>query len=1060
MNISRPFIIRPVFTTLFMITIVVFGVLSYQNLPVASIPQIEFPTIQVTTNYPGASPDQVARLVSSPLERQFMLMQGIQLVSSSNTYEQSLIVLMFHLDVDINVAAQQTEQAIQKAMAELPKDLPQDPTYQQFNPSDTPIVYTVISSPTVSPWTFYEYGYSFLGQQLGTVEGIANIQIYGYPYAVRVQADPEALAAKNISLQEVSDAISAGNPEKPTGKFYGSRTSIVTNTLGQLLEAKDYDDLIIKYVDGSPVKLKDVAVVSDSLQNDKQQFMWATKEYPDGIPCIILALYRQLGHNTVTVCNGVESLLSRLTPQIPKGIIVDVPFDISNWIIEAVKDVEMTLAVAFLLVVLVVYFYLGRFRSSMIPLITLPITITGTFLFMSFFGYSLDIMSMSALTLAIGFLVDDAIVVLENIVRWGQSEKLSPFQAALFGSKQIILVIISISLCLASVFLPMLFMEGSTGQIFHEFAGVIIIAVLISGFVSLSLTPMLCSRFIAAYNKKDLTWMERFSERLNGRLLKVYEPLLSWSLKNKFLVLGSAFCSILLTLFLALTMPTEFLPDNDLGIIQGFAQGTDGTSPEKMTEYLNEMRKLAYTSSAVKTVGTIGSNPTDSQSLFFINLVDRNQRKDIWSVMKELQEKFHTLYNFRIFLKAYPLINLQIGSSESGKANNQYLLQSFDSNSLYSSTEELLGKMQASPHLKNVSSDFQPNAPVLNVDLLRDEASSYGTLTAQDIESAFMYAYGETYISKINVPQDMYYVILEVQNRFLTDPSLLDTLYLSNHNASKNSQVAMESITNATLGTTSETVNHVNALTSVTISFDQADNTPLSVAIAEVESFAKETLPSTVMGQVVGNSAEFQKAMKQFAGLIFLAIFIIYIILGILYENFLHPLTALSAVPVALLGGMLSLIICGQILSIYAIVGLLMLLGIVLKNGILIIDFSLEIMEKEHIPAHEATYKACLLRFRPIVMTTIAAMMGALPIALGIGGTVANGRSPLGIAVVGGLIFAQAVTLFLTPVVFVYIHHLNAYLIKKFNIQEEKELLPIEGAHKPRKPRSPRKKTD
>lgn len=1039
MNLSKPFIIRPVFTTLVMVSLVVFGILSFKTLPVASIPAMEYPTILVTTNYPGASPELMATLISAPLERQFMLMQGIQFAASTNTYETSQIVLTFHLDVDINIAAQETEQAIQMALAQLPKNLPQNPTYTKFNPSDTPILYLVAYSPSVSPWTLYDYGYSFLGQQLGTVEGISEIQTYGFPYAVRVQVNPQALAAMNVSLEEVSKAIDSGNPQQPTGKFYNKISSIGINTNGQLPQAKDYENVIVKYQDGSPVYLKDVAIITDNLQNNKQQFFWSTKDYPEGVPLVFLSLYRQLGYNTVEACTKVEALIDRLAPQIPGGIMIDIPFTLSKWILEAVADVEFTLIVAFLLVVLVVYVYLGRARNSIIPLISLPITILSTFIIMRLFDYSLDIMSLSALTLSIGFLIDDAIVVLENIVRFAETEKLTPFQAAIKGSKQIVMVVVAISLCLSVVFVPMLFLQGAVGQIFHEFAAVIIIAVLFSGFISLSLTPMLSSRFLAHYDDGNLTKMEKFSAWLNDLMISTYKPMLSFAIKHKFMVLMLSSLSIIFSIILFAVMPQEFLPPDDLGAIQAFVSAKEGTSPEKMREYMKKLQLIAIQNPAVRTSAAISGNPTDAQSLFFMNLLDRSERKDIWSVMKELDKAFAAVDDVVVIQKSFPLINLQIGGAESGKAQNQFLLQSFDQKTLYDTAEKLLEALSTSSSLKNVGSDFRPNSPTLNIDLLRPQSHSFGNITASQIESALMYAYGETYISKINVPQNMYYVILEVEDKFLSGPGSTSSLYLANNNKTPNDQVAIDSVITKKMSTSPEMINHVNALTSVTISFDPAEGVALSDAIAVVQKIANDTVPETVVHQLVGNTASFQQTIKQFLKLVILSIFVIYIILGILYENFLSPITALSAIPVALLGGLLTLLVCGEIISIYALIGLIMLLGIVMKNGILIIDFALEIMEEKKVSATEAAFEACVLRFRPILMTTIAAMMGALPIALGIGGTIAEGRAPLGIAVVGGLIFAQAVTLFLTPVVFIYIQQLHTHFTTHYHLFKPKE---------------------
>lgn len=1032
MNISLPFIKRPVLTVLVMVTLIVFGVISYNRLPVASIPSISYPTIQVTVSYPGASADEMARLISSPLERQFMLMEGIKLVSSSNTYESTSIILMFHLDVDINVGAQETEEAIQKAMAELPSDLPQNPLYTKMNPSDTPILYLVLHSPTVPSWELYEYGFNFLGQQIGTVEGVANIQMYGYPYAVRVQIDPQACAAKSVSLEEVASAIKNENPIKPTGKFYGPNKSIPTLVDGQLMRAKEYNALIIKYQDGSPVRLSDIGHAYDSLQNDKQVFSWLTKEYPEGEGAAVLAIYRSAGYNTVQVCQNINALIKRLSSQIPEAISLDIPFTLETWILQAVDDVKFTLFTAFVLVVLVIYLYLGKIKNSLIPLITLPITLTGTFIFMYIAGYSIDVLSLSALTLAIGFLIDDAIVVLENIVRYVQKEGYSPHEGAILGSKQIILTVVSISLCLAAVFIPMLFMGGAIGQLFHEFAAVMLIAILFSAFISLSLTPMLCSRFVPAYGKEKESKMEHFSITLNNKMSNVYLIALRFALKHKLWIVIASAISIVFSILLLLVMPREFLPPDDLGIVQAFAITPEGTSPEKMNKYMRQITDVCMRNPYVKTMAKLQSTPTDNQSLFFFNLVDADKRPDIWTCMAMLNKEIaQEVIGVNFNMKAYPLINLQIGDAQSGKANYQYTLQSFSDESLYNAATELIAKLQEMPELVNVNSNFQPNAPMLHVKLRRDEARSYNDLTATDIENAFTYAYGETYISKINASQDMYYVILEASPPFDRDPSVLGTLYTGKN------QVAVQSVIDSEIVTKPETVNHINALPSVTIVFDNAPGVPLSKAIAAVEKLAGEILPDDVMGGIAGNTEEFRKSSNEFILLVFIAIFVIYIILGILYENFLHPFTALSVIPVALLGGLLSLLIFGETLSIYALIGLIMLFGIVMKNGILIIDFALEEMEKNHLSEEEAVYKASETRFRPIIMTTLAAMMGSVPIALGIGGTVAEGRAPLGVAVVGGLLFSQAVTLFVVPCVFCYITRLHHLILKRYPLFKE-----------------------
>jgi HAE1 family hydrophobic/amphiphilic exporter-1 len=1027
MNISKPFIDKPVFTTLLMVTLITFGIISYKCLPVAAIPQVEYPVIEVTASYPGASPTDIANLVAAPLEREFIIMQGIEVVSSQNYYGSCSIILQFHEGVDINVAAQETDQAIQKALAQLPKDIPQNPTYSKVNPSDTPIMYLAVHSDIANPWDVYEYAYSYLGQQLGTVNGIAEINTYGFPYAVRCHVNPEKLAAKDISFSELTAAIDNANVQQPTGKMYGPNTSMVIKTEGQLAKASDYQDLIVKFEGGAPVRLKDVATIEDGLQNDKSSFRWYTKETPEGESLCFLALFRQLGFNTVEACTGVEALLESAGSQMPKNLTLTVPFSLKNWILEALDDVKMTLYIAFALVVLVIYLYLGKIRNSIIPLLSLPITILTTFIFMLMFGYSIDIISLSAITISIGFLVDDAIIVMENIVRFAQSDNLNPYEATLKGSKQIVMVIVAMSLCLCAVFIPMLFLQGVVGQIFHELSAVIIIAVICSGFISLSLTPMLCSRFLADYRDVKKTRMERISEKINNIVEKKYERSLTFLLKHKIFVLSFAVLSMVASGALFVVVPKDYLPENDLGVIMGFAQMPEGTSPEAFKEEMKSATKVALESPYIKYFTTVESFPTDNQGMLFYTLTDPKERPDIWEIMKGVKAENHMqCIGAQTTLKSMPLINLQVGNSTAGKANYQYIFRSFDQAAVNKAAEDVMNKMRASPLFADVSTDYQPNAPIVKVDLLRNQSHSYGNVNAANIENSLMYAYGETYVSKINVPENMYYVVMDMEKNYNTSAQNFSSLYLANDPSGK--MISLNSVLDDSLEVGSELSTRINALPAVTVSFNPGAGAALSTVISEMEKITTETLPSNVSKSAAGNTAAFNQAMTQFILLITLSIFVVYIILGILYENFLHPITAISNIPVALLGGILSLILTGNTISIYALIGLLMLLGIVMKNGILIIDFTLELMETEKLSAYDAVFKACTLRFRPIVMTTIAAMMGAVPIAAGIGGTVAKSRAPLGIAIVGGLIFAQIITLYVTPVVFLYVHRLNAYL--------------------------------
>jgi hydrophobic/amphiphilic exporter-1 (mainly G- bacteria), HAE1 family len=1035
MNISKPFIRRPVMTTLVMVPLIIFGIFAYLFLPVATIPYIPSATIEVTASYPSASPSDMARLVAGPLERQFMLMEGIQFVASSNDYEQTTIILQFHDGINIEVAAEETQNAIYKAQGQLPSDLPNPPVYTKTNPSDTPILFAVVHSDTIPDTTLYDWGYTFVGQQLGTVEGVANITTYGYPYAVRVQVSPESLAAKGISLGELADAVVRENPDLPTGSFYGRSQSMVNNVAGQLYTAEEYNKVIIKYQDGSPVRVEDIGKAIPSLQNDKMSFKWITPPGKEEA-VVVLAIFKQPGYNTVKVCQQLKALMDKLRLELPPTIKLDIPFDQAIFIEQSVEEVEFTLLLSFVLVVIVVFIYLGKARNSIIPLITLPITITGTFIIMYLIGYSIDIMSMSALTLAIGFLVDDAIVVLENIVRWVQGGE-EPYQGAMKGSAQIIITVVSISICLCMIFVPMLFLTGTIGKIFHEFAAVILIAVIFSAFISLSLTPMLCSRFVPPYEHEKKTKMEKFSDRLNENLLKVYKPALSWALRHKTLIFLFCVVNLLLSVWLFVKLPKEFLPPDDLGCIQGFAVAQQGTSPDRMQDYVDQITKICIQNKYVASIARMKSTPTDNQAMFFITLVE-GKRPTIWQVMTELQSNLKDVIGSHVFLKAFPLINLQIGNITAAKANYQYILQGVNQKDLYATAEQILDKLRTVPELAQVSSDMQIGAPIVDVALLRDQARSYGDLSAQDIEDAIMYAYGEKYISKMNETQNMYYVIVQALDRDVEYPSQTNRLYLGNGDH----QVAIDSVINKELAAGLLEINHINTLPSVTIAFNVAPGYALSEALQAFQVAADPLLPRGIMGHFAGNTSAFKTTFLQMTILLIVALFVVYLILGILYENFIYPLPPLSSLPVAALGGFITLIIFNQALSIYALIGIFMLLGIVLKNGILVIDFALEEMRDHQKSPEEAALRACLIRFRPIIMTTLAAVMGAVPIAMGVGGTVAKGRAPLGMVVVGGLLFAQLITLFVLPVFFVVTCKIHNFFTTRFELFKEHE--PVE----------------
>ncbi|MBI3211489.1 MAG: efflux RND transporter permease subunit [Simkania negevensis] len=1040
MNLSEIFIRRPIMTTLVMIAILFFGIVGYYALPVSDLPNVEFPTIQVSTSYPGANPQTIAETVTSPLEREFCSIDGIQVIASQSTNGNSVIVLQFVLDKDIDAAAQDVQAAINQAQPNLPSNLPNYPTYQKTNPTASPILYLAISSDAMPTYTLYEYAYSFMGRRLGMVEGVSQAKVYGSSYAARIQVDPDKLAAHQIGIDEVAQVIQEGNPQKPTGSLFGNKVEYTVNVDGQIPDAAGYNNLIVRNNNGALVKIKDLGNAVDSLQNDKfsLKYMTKTKE----APCVVIAIIKQAGANTIKVINGVTNLLNQMKGELPASVKVHNLFDEADWIMESIHDVQITLILAFLLVVVVVFFYLGKARDTIIPLLALPLSVIGTFMMMYLYNFNIDILSLLAITLSIGFLVDDAIVVLENIARHTEMGK-TPYEASLNGSKQISFTILSMTLCLISVFIPMVFMAGIMGRLFREFALTIVTAVLISGFVSLSLTPMLCSRFIVAKevsSKKN--WVEKLSERLNNFLLKTYEKGLHFVLKHRFSTLLAGLGSFLLTIFIAYALPTDFLPPDDLGFIQGFGIASDSTSPFLMMDYQDQVSKIIRSDENVEEVVAIAGVPTSNQSLMFIRLKPINKRKPMEKVVPLLLDKIHTVPGLKLFLRPMPLLSLDVGTQTS-TGSYQYALMGLDTNKLYSDGEKVIQAMQRTPGFLHVISDMHNHAPYLNFTINRDRASDLN-ISADAIENTFNYAYSAGRLSLINGAADQYYVIIETIPSAYKDPSVLNKLYVTASSTSQvqgegemgepppsyPTQVPLKEVANweETIGPLS--ITHINTLPATLLSFDLEDGFALSDAIKKLGAIGKENLSQGIIGTVKGSADVFKDSIQSMKVLFFITLFLIYMILGILYENFIHPLTVMSALPPAGLGGMLTLILFNESLSLYAIVGIIMLLGIVLKNGIMMIDFANEAIVDGKTPL-QAIHEACCARLRPILMTTFAAMMGAVPIALGVGGLTAQSRRPLGLVIVGGLIVSQILTLFFTPVIFLFLEELREKFKRK-----------------------------
>jgi hydrophobic/amphiphilic exporter-1 (mainly G- bacteria), HAE1 family len=1024
MNLSEIFIRRPVMTILAMLTVAFFGVLAYIALPVSDLPDVDYPTITVSVDWPGADPETVANNVVVPLEQQFTTIPGLMTLSSTSYTGSATIVLQFQLDRNIDLAAPDVLAAINTATPQLPKDLPYAPTYTKVNPTASPILFIVVTSPTLTQGDLYNYGFSVLSQRISLVDGVSQVQTFGEPYAVRLRIDPQKLAAKGIGINDVGQAIQDANVYLPVGTLFGEKREFTIDCNGQLMPAALYDPIIIKNDNGSITRFRDIGHAIDSVQDDKV----LTTYYERGFdaPSIVLAVRKQPGANTLKVIDAVNELLPTLQAEIPGSVRLVRVFDQSTFIWDSVHDVQLTLTIALILVVLVIFFYLGKIRDTLIPVITIPLSVLGAFVVMLQMKFTIDILSLLAITLSIGYLVDDAIVVLENIVRHvEQGEK--PWVAAMNGSKEISLTILSMTLCLCTIFIPLLFMGGIIGRILHEFAVTIVATVFISGMISLSLTPLMCSRFIPEHKEgRKKTAVEKMSHSLNEKILSFYSPSLDWALRHRKTILIMGIGSLVLSIFLLVKLPKDFLPPDDLGMVEALVQTVDGTSPFQIGDYTDKLSKVLCQDPNVESVIGISAYPQDNEGVMYLSLKPIHDRLQLAPLLHHLAPIANQIPGCRVFLKPLPLINLQAGTTES-KGDYQYTLQSLSTDDLYKYGPIMEQKMKQLKSITAVVSDMDVTEPQAKIEILRDRASQYN-ITATQIENALNLSYATSNLSPINTPTYQYYAIMETFPHFYRNPSDLRQMWFRNTN---NEMVPFSSICKVTESIGPLNVNHLDGLPSATISFNLAPNVPLQTALKDVENLAKQVLPESVPGTLQGSATVFQTSFANLQSLMLIAFFIIYVILGVLYENFFPPITVMSTLPPAALGGLLSLMLFGQTLSIYAVVGMIMLLGIVMKNGIIMIDFANDSRQNQGKSIHEAIHHACMVRCRPILMTTFAAMMGAVPIALAIGGATAKSRQSLGIVIVGGLIFSQIMTLYLTPVIYTYIEGLHERLKRK-----------------------------
>jgi len=1033
MSFSEKFIRKPVMTMLVTIVVLIAGVAAYFSLPISDLPVVDFPVITVTVAYPGASPNTMATTVASPLENEFTQMPGLHSMISDNTEGMSSITLTFDLDRSVDLAAPDVQAAIQRALANLPTDLPAPPSYTKTNPADMPIMYLMLNTDTLTRGELYDFGNKTVGQRMSMIDGVSQVQVWGAKTAIRVQVDPNKLASYKIGINEVSNALNTGTVTIPGGSLNGEFRTFSIEPKGQLFTANDYENLIVAYRNNAPVRLKDIGKCIESIDNDIVNVSQGNKKLGLAGGTVVVAISRVAGANTVSLAKRIRGTVDKLQREIPGSVKLIAFYDRSETIVKSIDDVKQTIVIALVLVVLIIFLFLGSFRDTIIPSVTLPLSIISTFAVMYAFGFSLDNLSLMGLMLSVGFVVDDAIVVLENTVRLLEQGK-KPQEAAIESAKQITFTIISMTLSLSIIFVPLIFMGGVIGRMFRELSVTVVMAILCSGVISLTLTPMMCARMLSSKEKEKKGFAKKVGDFLDS-VIKKYGELLMWTLKRPFSTIVGWIVCFTGTVLLFIILPQSFLPEGDTGTIYGQLMAPLGISTTKVQEFQKKVDNVLLADPDVnRSVTLTGLAPGADQSTgpYFVELNPLGERKEsIQVVIKRLREKMSRITEGYVFMRAMPALMISSGGESTAQGSKySYVMTGPAQEELYKTAMDFEQKLKKAQGFSDVQNSVKLNLLQLKVKILRDRASTFG-ITANDVEQALTLAYSGGKVTTYKTEVDVYDVIVELTKNYQRNPENLSHIYL--RSSKTGNLVPLGAVAEWTEGVGPQNVPHYNQLNYATISFNIDPNMPLSKATKTIETMADTMLPPGVNGFLQGEAEQFKDAFASLGMLVLIAIFLKYVILGILYENYVHPITILTTLPVATFGGLLTLYVFGSELSLYAYIGLFMLLGIVAKNGIMIVDFANENLRKGNVSDLDAIYQASIVRFRPILMTGLAAIMGALPIALGYGADGAS-RRPLGLIVVGGLIFSQVVTLFITPGLFLYAQKFQEKYLDKFEL--------------------------